>query len=115
MVGRAPHVCGEIGCTALVYGSARKCPNHTVAWANTGSSVNRSDTKARRTLRDKVFRRDGYLCRIRYPDICVGIAKDLDRVDNLQGYSMSNCQAACRPCHRRKSSYEGHAARGHRV
>lgn len=76
------------------------------------------DTEAHRMLHSRVFGRAGWRCEIGYPDICTGAADELDcRVPLSRGgvYSDANCQAACTPCHRRKSSLEGHEAAGHDV
>ena len=115
MPPRAPKACGHIGCTKLVRDGGRKCEDHRTAWANTGKTWDRSNTKARRELRAAVFKAARWQCQIRTLNVCVITATILDRVDNKRGYERDNCQAACRPCHDRKSSKEGHEARGHRV
>ena len=53
---------------------------------------------------------------MRYPDICIGTATEADHVVALSpGGTDSdfNMQAVCTPCHRRKTSKEGHAAQGY--
>lgn len=66
----------------------------------------------------RIFTRDRYECQIRYAGLCTGAADDLDHVvPNFEGGDSSdfNLQAACTPCHRAKSSDEGHRAQGHKV
>lgn len=99
----------------LVPSGTRYCPQHTVPWENYGSSPERSDTAAHRALKRTVLKDARYQCQIHYPDICDRFATQLDRIDNRKGYSRNNCQAACVPCHKRKSSLEGHEAQGHNV
>lgn len=107
---RAPKVCNENGCAALIYDGKRRCEKHYKPWSGAHAAFDRSDTKARKTLRRKVFDRDGGMCRLKYPG-CLQLATEIDRVNHVVGYSLSNCQAVCRPCHQRKSSREGHASR----
>jgi 5-methylcytosine-specific restriction protein A len=50
--------------------------------------------------------------------VCIGTASQLDHVVPLAeggADTDANSVAACVPCHRQKSSREGHAARGHNV
>jgi 5-methylcytosine-specific restriction enzyme A len=62
-------------------------------------------------IRPAVLARDGYRCQIRYSDVCVGAATDADHIERGDDHRMENLQAACGPCHQRKSSQEGAAAR----
>lgn len=62
-------------------------------------------------LRLAVLERDGYVCQLSYPYICVRTATQVDHVVNNDDHSISNLQAACSPCHGRKSAREGHANR----
>ena len=60
--------------------------------------------------------RDRHLCQLRYPGICIGTATRCDHIVavGLGGADTDdNCQGACKPCHDRKTSAEGHIAAGH--
>jgi len=114
MTPRGPKICNELGCPTLVYDGKRKCDVHYKPWPNSHAraTVSRSDDDARRRLRSRVFGAAGWRCQIGYSDICTRRAKVLDRVDNLKGYTDANCQAACVACSDRKTSLEGHEAKG---
>jgi hypothetical protein len=116
-MARAPRACNERGCPGLVYQQGRRrCEDHHVPWANhQRREETHSNTTARKLLKDRVFRRAGGRCQIGYPDICTGKATQLDRINCYGGYTDDNCEGLCEPCHRRKSSMEGHAASGHAV
>jgi 5-methylcytosine-specific restriction enzyme A len=61
--------------------------------------------------RDQVFARDGRVCALRYPDLCVGVATQVDHKQRGDDHRLENLQPACEPCHRKKSALEGVAAR----
>lgn len=111
---RAPKICNEKGCTALVYEQGkRKCDEHYVPWQGKAFDKRRADTDAHRRMKARILGRAGYQCQIRRMDRCTQIATQVDRVDNARDYSDDNCRAACTPCHQWHTSMEGHAARGH--
>lgn len=66
------------------------------------------DWQQRRTL---VLQRDGHTCQLRYPDICTGRATDVDHKIHGDNHALTNLQAACNPCHQRKTAQEAAAAR----
>lgn len=70
-----------------------------------------ADWPQRRRL---VLERDQYTCRIRTPGICVGRATDADHVIAGDDHGVEALQAACGPCHRRKSAEGGTAAQARR-
>jgi hypothetical protein len=113
---RAPKICSEVGCAAMVYDQAkRKCDRHYVPWKGRRNSFGTHDNTAqRKTLKDSVFRKANGVCQLGY-DGCERTAKVLDRIDNSMGYSPSNCQAACSHCSAIKSSHEGHSAKGNQI
>lgn len=113
---RAPKICSEPTCFALVY-DGRRCEEHRPAkqWANKGWDSRRNDTEQHRMLKSRVLGGAGYRCQLRYEDICTGLATQVDRIDNEGDYTDHNCQAVCVPCHRHKTSVEGHRAQGHNV
>jgi len=65
-------------------------------------------------MKADVLSRAGYLCQVSDTG-CLGAATQVDRIDNTLGYVEGNLEAACRPCHAKKSSREGNVAQGHRV
>lgn len=74
----------------------------------------RTATAQWRKLRAAVLERDGHRCQIRYPDLCEGDAPTVDHiVSDADGGSddETNLQAACWPCHRRKTGIEAAAAK----
>ncbi|MGV0675842.1 HNH endonuclease [Mycolicibacterium fortuitum] len=112
-MARAPKLCGATGCTTLVRGHTY-CPHHQRqrGWRRGGTT--RTNTTEHRARHDRVLQRDGYQCSLRYPGICIGTATICDHIVALTEHgadSDDNCQAACEPCHRRKTSHEGHRAR----
>jgi hypothetical protein len=111
---RAPKICCEATCFNLVYDGGKRCDEHHQAWANKGR-VRERTTAAHQRFTAEVLRRAHHRCQIGKLDRCVVMASDVDRIDNTQGYTYDNCQAACGPCHAWKSSMEGHAAQGHRI
>lgn len=120
MPKRAPKICAETTCFALVHDGGKRCPEHYKPWG--GATRNhgvahresRNDTLAHQRLCARVLGRAGYRCQIKDGG-CIGAATQVDRIDSTKGYSDVNCQAACLPCHQRKSSREGHLAQGHNV
>jgi len=73
----------------------------------------RTTTPAHRAQRLRVLRRDRYRCQLQYPGRCIGTATEMDHKDNVASGGSdndANQQAACKPCHAKKSSDEGHAA-----
>ena len=58
------------------------------------------------TLRQRVLERDRHTCRIRTPGVCTVAATEVDHVQRGDDHSMGNLQAACHPCHQRKTQAE---------
>lgn len=119
MPPRAPKICNDgSGCPNLIHGAARYCethaPEHT--WHG-GFDKRRTGTTEHKARRERVLRRDKYRCKLQYPG-CISTATDCDHITALADGGVDedwNCQSACRPCHLRKASLEGHRARGHAV
>ena len=108
---RAPKHCGIQGCQVVVPAGAR-CPKHQHGW---GKGNPRTGTTAHRERRARVLTRDNYQCQLRYSG-CIGTATIADHTTALAlgGTDTDTAmQAACKPCHDRKSSREGHLAQGH--
>lgn len=106
---RAPRVCGDIDCAALVYDGKRQCPKHYKPFGGVGGTSSRTTVPAHRRRRLRVLNRARYLCEIRYEDVCTGDATEFDHIVPLSeggADSDQNGQAACVPCHRRKSAIE---------
>lgn len=109
---RAPKHCGRNGCRVIVP-NGQRCDEHKHGW---GKGDPRTKTKAHRDRRQRVLARDNYQCQLRYPNICIGTATVADHkiALGLGGADTDDAmQAACQPCHNRKSSAEGHTAQGH--
>ncbi|MFC8531923.1 HNH endonuclease [Nocardia sp. NPDC057227] len=73
----------------------------------------RTSTAAHKSQRLRILRRDRYRCRLQLPGRCIGKATTMDHAKpvHLGGTDDdANMQAACAPCHAKKSSDEGHAA-----
>lgn len=66
------------------------------------------DWEERRLL---VLQEADWICEIRYPNRCTGVATDVDHIQRGNDHSRSNLQAACWRCHLKKSSIEGNQAR----
>lgn len=67
-----------------------------------------SDWPARRK---RVLARDRHACQLRIAGVCVGRATDVDHIEQNDDHSDANLRAACSPCHARRSSQQGTAAR----
>jgi 5-methylcytosine-specific restriction protein A len=117
---RAPKLCAEPTCGELVPAGQRYCATHDSPRWSTGKSIPKSrsaDAKWKRTRR-RILNRDNRRCRIAFVGICIGLASEADHIIPVSqgGTDLdSNLQAACFPCHRAKSSDEGHQAAGHKV
>ena len=70
----------------------------------------RTSTAVWKKLRRFILERDRHRCQIRY-DCCIGHATECDHITAGGPDDPTNLQAACVPCHRRKSAAEGVAAR----
>ena len=110
---RAPRICGRNGCARTVP-AGQRCPAHKHGW---GKGNPRTSTPQHRAWRAQVLRNAGYQCEIRDPGICTGTATIADHIKATAfggaHYEVTNGQAACQPCSRKKSSDEGHIAQGH--
>ena len=112
---RAKKVCGHATCYELVPAGTTYCAEHERqrGWPRrTGNT--RSTATGHRARRERVLKRDGYRWQLRYEGICTGTATIVDHIValGLGGADIDdNCQAACEPCHKRKTSREGHEAR----
>lgn len=56
-------------------------------------------------IRRQVFREKGRVC------VCGNAASEVDHIKPGNDHSMANLRPICVPCHKRKSSGEGHAAK----
>lgn len=59
-------------------------------------------------LRSLVLQEAGWICQIGLPD-CLTEANEVDHIRRGNDHSRRNLRAACRRCHGKKSSAEGHA------
>ena len=109
---RAPRKCPKKDCPNLITSTAY-CPDHTThGWINGGRP--RTTTTAHRAWAAQVLDRDNHLCRIQRPG-CTWVGTTADHVTPIaEGgaeFDLANGQAACKPCHAKKSSEEGNRAR----
>jgi 5-methylcytosine-specific restriction endonuclease McrA len=61
----------------------------------------------------RVLKRDGYQCQLRYVDICLGRASQVDHIVQPEaggGSDLANLRAVCVRCHRRRTGQQGAAA-----
>lgn len=108
---RAQKHCGHKGCMTLTRDG--RCPEHKERWERKGAT--RTSTQQHRKWAAAVKKRDPY-CRIHYADICTHITQEADHIVPVAlggaEFDLANGQGTCRPCHRRKSSREGHVGKG---
>ncbi len=110
-------MCGAAVCSAIVPNGVKYCERHRREKQWRGGDSRRSGTTAHKARRLRVLRRDGYRCQLRYEG-CSGMATDMDHVVSLAeggADSDDNSAGSCPSCHAKKSSIEGHRARGRTV
>ena len=69
-------------------------------------------------IRKKVLVRDGYRCQLRYADICVGRASQVDHIVQPEaggGSDLANLRAVCVRCHARRTGRQGALAKQRRA
>jgi 5-methylcytosine-specific restriction enzyme A len=100
--------CSDGGMAAS--GSSRCRVHGRKAWA-TKPPANRyaygGDWPERRV---RVLERDGYACQLRYADICVGRASQVDHIVQPEAggtNALENLRAVCRRCHARRTGRQG--------
>lgn len=110
--------CREFGCPNLVKSRNQKgfCDDHADKRSNwnkrpqrSGSTTERGYGHAWRKLRERVLKRDNYLCVKHYAIGEVVMATDVDHiVSKEQGGTddMENLQSLCSPCHKEKTARE---------
>jgi hypothetical protein len=65
-------------------------------------------------IRKKVLERDGYHCQLRFPDICIGKATEVDHIIQPEaggGSDLANLRAVCVRCHARRTGRQGALAK----
>jgi 5-methylcytosine-specific restriction protein A len=107
---RAKHLCARIGCLERLPAGTSYCDEHRSRWSKR-SDQERPDTSRaeHRRVRDAALTRDGHQCQLRL-DCCIGTATELDHiVSKADGgpTTAANGQAACKPCHARRSARQG--------
>ena len=74
------------------------------------SSWGRREDRVPPEERAAILERDDYICQLQYPQCCAGIATVVDHIISLgisgPGRDPENLQAACAPCHARKTEAE---------
>jgi 5-methylcytosine-specific restriction protein A len=69
-------------------------------------------------IRKKVLERNGYQCQLRYADICVGKASQVDHIVQPEaggGSDLANLRAVCVRCHARRTGRQGALAKQRRA
>jgi 5-methylcytosine-specific restriction protein A len=100
-------VCGVVDCQRHGYGRsgwARHKPPAN-AYAYSGDWPHRVR---------KVLERDGFECQLRYVDICVGRASQVDHIVQPEaggGNDLANLRAVCVRCHGRRAGRQGALAK----
>jgi 5-methylcytosine-specific restriction enzyme A len=101
-----------------VPGGSRCCVHGRKAWA-TKPPANRyaygGDWPERRV---RVLKRDGYVCQLRYADICLGKASQVDHIVQPEAggtNALENLRAVCRRCHARRTARQGALAKQRRA
>jgi 5-methylcytosine-specific restriction enzyme A len=65
-------------------------------------------------IRKQVLVRDGYRCQLRFAEICVGRASQVDHIVQPEaggGSDLDNLRAVCVKCHRRRTGRQGAMAK----
>lgn len=111
---RAPKLCADKDCIALVHPPLRYCPEHTNRWKHSPRTVGakRCSTTEWKQQRIKCLQRDERKCQIRGPR-CTVLATEVDHVIAVAfggSDGLENLQAACHNCHATKSGREGRSA-----
>jgi 5-methylcytosine-specific restriction endonuclease McrA len=67
-------------------------------------------SRERQALTAAVLKRDGYRCRLAYPDVCTTVATTADHTVSrkVAGDGLDNLVAACRPCNLKKGDPSKH-------
>jgi 5-methylcytosine-specific restriction protein A len=109
---RAPKICNGPGCINLMDPGERWCvickPLHV--WE--GADKKRSGTAEHKREAAYVIDRDGHRCQLQYEG-CLGVATEFDHYDHLNKSAGGN--GACKDCHSKRSTMQGHAEAGHDV
>jgi hypothetical protein len=97
-------ICGKVDCTRHGRRAWRqKPPANRYAYGG--------DWPERRR---RVLERDGHACQLRYPDICIGRATQVDHIVQPEAggtNALKNLRAVCRRCHARRTGRQGALAK----
>lgn len=110
-----PKPCTKPGCKAYATKRGRCDLHQRPAWEGKGSGASRGYGYAWQRKRDRILKRDGYVCQDQRA--CNGLTR-ADEVDHIvpkaQGGTDSpdNLQAICRTCHAEKTRGEALRGRG---
>ena len=85
-------------------------PSRQPPWA--GSTRRKTLPKSWHQIRGHVLKRDGRVCRLQTPGLCIGTATEVDHINDRDGHTPENLRAVCRPCHQERSSQQGGQANG---
>lgn len=109
---RAPKHCGYHGCTTLVRGGVRYCPDH-IGWKTSPRTASSQITSTWQwqQIVPVILDRDHRRCQIRYPGRCIGTATVVDKIIPAArrpdlALDPANLRAACKPCNDHKARTE---------
>jgi 5-methylcytosine-specific restriction protein A len=116
---RAPKICSEPGCLALVHDGGSRCPDDRSRigkWRKGKIGTNRTGTAAHKARRERILKRDPW-CMLKLPG-CQSVSTVCDHIIPLAAGGADedwNCQGVCQNCSDKKTSAEGHYLAGHDV
>ena len=88
------------------------------SWSNPPPANSYAYGDGWQVIRKRVLERDGYQCQLRYADICIGRASQVDHIVQPEaggGSDLANLRAVCVRCHARRTGRQGALAKQRRA
>jgi len=105
-------------CTKRAEDGGSRCADHKRphGWGDGGNShrTNKTNTAEWKRIRAAVLHRDKGVCQLRLAGVCEFVAREVDHIiSDADGgrNDLDNLRAACQPCHRKRTSQQGHQAK----